>query len=140
MTVFVHRRRRVLTVAATLAPVLVWAVARSAGADLTVATAGRAPMSITLPFVVATALLAALAGWGVLAILERVTTRARTLWTLAALLALLASLIPPLTASATAGVRLTLVLMHLAVAAVLVPGLRATTREPADPALARRSS
>jgi Family of unknown function (DUF6069) len=144
----VRRRRALIAFAAMLAPVLVWVVARIAGADLSVALSGQPPMPITLPAVIITALLAALAGWALLAVLERFTGRARLLWTAVAALVLLVSLSGPLTVAASGGTKLTLVLMHLAVGVVLIPGLRATTGatattgtgEPATAADAERAA
>ena len=130
----IHRHRALIAGAATLAPVVVWVPARIAGADFKVHMSGQPPMGITLPLVLVTALLAALAGWALLAILERFTGRARMMWTGAALMALVASFVPVATVETAGGVRLTLALMHLAVAVVLIPGLRATTiRSTADP-------
>ena len=130
------RRRRALVVAgATLAATAVWLVAQATGTDLEVTVAGQPPMVVSLPLVVVTALAAALAGWGALAILQRVTSRGRTLWTGLAVAALLMSFGPVATVETNAAVRTSLALMHVAVAAVLVPGLRGTVpaRGSADP-------
>ncbi len=114
-----------LTVAAAAATaVLVWLVARLSGIDLRVTPPGQPPMVVTLPAVVGAALAAGLAGWATLAILRRVTRHARTLWTVLALATLVASFAPILSVQAGAGVRAVLALMHVGVAAVLVPGLR----------------
>lgn len=123
------RRARAITVTvATAAAGAVWLVAAIAGTTLTVTMPGQPPMTIGLPLVIATALAASLAGWGSLALLERLTKHARTWWTVLAIAALLASFGPPLTAQTTGAVRLTLVLMHTAVAAVLISGLRRRSR------------
>lgn len=63
-----------------------------------------------------------LAGWGVLAVLERLTVRnARAIWLGVALVALAASLAMPLGGTGIgAANRVVLVLMHMAVAAVLL--------------------
>ncbi len=128
-----RRRGRVIAVTgATAAASAVWIVARLAGSTLTVSMPGQAPMAIGLPVVVFTALVAALAGWGLLAGLERLTHWPRTLWTVVAVVALLASFGPPALADTSTGSRIALVLMHLAVAAVLIPGLRRTTRARGD--------
>jgi Family of unknown function (DUF6069) len=85
------------------------------------------------------AVLAALAGWGLLALLERFTARPRTIWTAIAVLVGLLSLVGPLStiASTTVANGLSLALMHLAVAAVLIPGLAATAPSLPRPAPAR---
>jgi hypothetical protein len=121
------RRRRLLTLAgATLAPTLLWLLAKATGTELEVTVGGQPPMVITLPLVIAAALGASLAGWAALAVLRRVTGRGRVVWTARAVLALLLSLGPLATADTSPAARTYLVLMHVAVAAVLIPGLRGT--------------
>jgi hypothetical protein len=124
----IRKRRAVIAAAAVAVASILWAAARLAGADLTVAMAGRPPMEITLGMVATVASLAALSGWALLAVLERVTGRARSLWTGAASLVLLGSLIMPSAVDATVGARLALTLMHLTVGGVLIAGLGATAR------------
>jgi uncharacterized protein DUF6069 len=123
------RRARALTgVAAAGASTALWLAAHLLDVPLTVTLQGQSPMKIGIGVVLATALTASLAGWGSLALLERLTTRARTIWTALATLALIASLAAPAFADASASTRTTLVLMHVTVAAVLIPGLRRTPR------------
>jgi peptidoglycan/LPS O-acetylase OafA/YrhL len=90
---------------------------------------------MTPALVAGTSLVAALAGWGLLALLERFTARPRTSWTAIAGLVGLLSLVGPLSAIASTTVAngLSLALMHLAVAAVLIPGLAATAPSLARP-------
>lgn len=133
------RKRRALTVAgATLAPTAVWLVARATGTELKVTMAGQLPMVVNLPFVVVTALAAALAGWGALAVLQRVTSRGRTLWTGIAVAALLVSFGPVATVGTNTAARTFLALMHVAVAAILIPGLRVTAPAHGSPDVERR--
>jgi hypothetical protein len=74
---------------------------------------------------------AALAAWALLALLERLTARARTIWTIVAVVVLVASLGTPLLGSGvTAANRAVLELLHLAVGAVLIPALRRTAASP----------
>ncbi|HEX7745457.1 MAG TPA: DUF6069 family protein [Micromonosporaceae bacterium] len=114
--------RRALTVAgATAAAAAVWLAGRAAGADLTVTMAGQPPMTIGLPAVLGTALAASAAGWATLAALQRWARRGRTWWTLLASVVLAASFVPVLSVRADGGTRLTLALIHLTVAAVLIP-------------------
>jgi hypothetical protein len=69
-----------------------------------------------------------LVGWAVLATLERLTPHARRIWLVLALVALAASLAMPLSGTGVgAAHRALLVLMHLAVAAVLIPVLHRTS-------------
>jgi len=63
-----------------------------------------------------------LTGWALLALLERFSARARAVWVVIALLALLASLGGPLGGTGvTAANRAVLVCMHLLVAAIVIP-------------------
>jgi hypothetical protein len=67
--------------------------------------------------------LIALLGWGALALLERVTRHARTVWTGLAVAVLAVSFVPIAVEKATADTKIVLVLIHLVVAAVLIPML-----------------
>jgi hypothetical protein len=78
--------------------------------------------------VIAVSLAAALLGWLLLAILEKRTARDRRLWTGLALTALAASLALPLIAATTIAAAAGLIVMHAAVAAVVIPGLARTSR------------
>ncbi len=74
------------------------------------------------------ALLASLMGWGLLAALERFgARRARAIWTGVAAAVLAVSFLPFTGDGMDGGTRLSLALMHLAVAAVLIPGLGGTS-------------
>ena len=79
-----------------------------------------------------------LLGWGLLFGLERFTSRAREVWLGVALLTLVASLFMPLSgAGVTVADRAVLVLMHLTVAAIVIPLLYRTSpraeRAPRQP-------
>lgn len=126
------RRRRVLSVAvATLAGVVVWVVAVPLGSiELLVRTGGSTPQLVGIPSVVVAGLLASLLGWVVLALLERFVSRARTLWTAMAVVALLLSLAGPISAGTTTATALTLSLMHVVVGMALMTGLRGSSRIP----------
>jgi hypothetical protein len=62
-----------------------------------------------------------LVGWVVLALLERFTRRARAIWSTLAVIVLALSFAPIWLVGATTGTRAALVVLHIAVAAVLVP-------------------
>ena len=130
-----RRARALAVIAATLAALAVWLITDPLlGIDLTGTTRpGSQQLQPITPALVAGASLAvALAGWALLALLERFTARARTIWTAVALLVALLSLAGPMSilASTEANV-LALALMHLAVAAVLIPMLAGTSPAPA---------
>ncbi|ROO85320.1 hypothetical protein EDD29_2863 [Actinocorallia herbida] len=116
-------RRLLITVfAAPFAALALWALAvPGAGVSLDVAAHGG-PRPVG-PLAIASASIAAgLAGWALLALLERFVPRPRLTWTLTALTVLALSLLSPLSLPST-GTNTTLTLLHLAVAAVLIPAL-----------------
>ena len=120
------RRNRILGVAgATLAAVAVWAIeVPLLGIRLQTQFGNAAPQSVGLDLVVLSSLAGSLAGWGLLAILERRFARARTIWTGIAIAVLLASFSLPVSAGTTTTTKFALAMMHVAVAAVLIPTLR----------------
>ncbi|WJV48091.1 DUF6069 family protein [Streptomyces flavofungini] len=129
-----RRRRLGAAASAVLAPVLVWLVADPLlGHRLRIADGGET-LDIGAVPVATVALLASLSGWGLLAALERFgVRRARTLWTGVAYAALALSFLPLTGDGMDGGTRATLALMHLAVAAVLIPGLRGRPSGPGAP-------
>jgi hypothetical protein len=137
-----RRARALAVIAAVLAALAVWLVTDPLlGVDLAAPTGPGSEelQSITPALVAGTGLVTALAGWGLLALLERFTALPRTIWTAIAVLVGLLSLAGPLStiASTTVANGLSLALMHLAVAAVLIPGLAATAPSLARPVPAR---
>jgi Family of unknown function (DUF6069) len=129
-----HKRHALAVAGAALAPTVVWLLAQATGTELKVSLAGQPPMVVSLPFVVATAAAASLAGWGALAVLRRVTSHPRRLWTCLALAALLLSFGPVAAVETSTAARTYLALMHIAVATILILGLRGTVaaHRPAD--------
>lgn len=122
---------RALAVAgAVIAAVVVWALAVPvAGVRLVVSAGHGGQQEVGPGLVVAVSLGAGLAGWALLAVLERWAPRPARAWTIAALVVLLVSLTGPATAAATVPAALTLAALHLSVAAVLVAALgRTATR------------
>jgi uncharacterized protein DUF6069 len=115
--------------AATAAATAIWAVATTAGPELTVSFGPGQPIQkVTVVNVVVAALVGSLAGWGLLALLRRFTAKARAIWTVTAIVAALLSLGGPLSATASASTKVSLVAMHLVVATVLIVVLRRTTQ------------
>ena len=118
--------RALTVVAAVLTALVVWLIAVPvAGIDLLVRPGGGATQQVGVGSVAIVSLLAALLGWGLLALLERLLpARARTVWTAVAGVVLVLSLAGPLTGGTTAAVTVTLALMHVAVGVALILGLR----------------
>ena len=121
-----RNRVRALSVAgSTLAAIAVWIVAVPLlGDHLLVRFGDGAPQSVGVGYVAGAAAVASLLGWGFLAMLERRTPRARTIWTVSAVSILVVSLSLPLSAGVTSSTKAAFIVMHLAVAAVLIPCLR----------------
>jgi Family of unknown function (DUF6069) len=110
---------------AVTAAVAVWVVAVPLlGLHLIIRFGNSAPETVGVDVVIGASLIGSLLGYGLLALLEARTTRARTIWTVLAIAALLVSLSLPLSAGVTAATKAALALMHLSVAAVLIPTLR----------------
>ena len=120
-----RRRARILAViGGTAAAVVVWLVAKFAfDVELRGAQPGTSSVvDIGPQYVIFSAVAYSLVGWALLAILERFVARARTIWTWIALAVLVLSFASPLTAqSMTGGTKLALSIMHVAVAAVVIP-------------------
>ncbi|NMH98323.1 hypothetical protein HF526_13520 [Pseudonocardia sp. K10HN5] len=114
-------RRALVVAAAPVAALAVWALAGPvAGVDLDV-VAGGAIRSVGAAAVAGSALLAGLAGWALLALLERTVDRPRRIWTVVAVGLLVVSLLSPLSAALTLAAGIALAAMHLATGAVLIP-------------------
>ncbi|MDG6106846.1 hypothetical protein Daura_29790 [Dactylosporangium aurantiacum] len=110
--------------AAVLA-LVVYFVARAAAGELIVKTGGS-EQTVTPVAVVGTVVLVGLLGWGLLALLEKLTAKGRTVWTVVAGVFLVLSLLGPL-GGTDAGTKLSLALLHLLVGAVIIIGF---TRAP----------
>lgn len=142
------RRARLTAVAgAMLAALAVWVLAEGVfGVEVrAAANGGAASYDIGQAMVAVTSGLAALAGWGLLAALEHFVIRARAIWTVVASLVLVGSFAGPLASSGITGAnRGALLAMHIAVGAVLIPGMYRTARSgeadehPANPSQAQR--
>ncbi|MCL6302953.1 DUF6069 family protein [Streptomyces kronopolitis] len=129
MTARSPRSARVLAVLGTAAATLVvWAIAAvllDVRLDVRMKP-GAALQHVGPATVVLASLVAGFAAWALLALLERLTPRARRVWTVIAVAVLALSLIAPLQSGVTTGVKVTLLCMHLVAGAVLVPALART--------------
>jgi len=88
------------------------------------------PETVVAGQVVGAAVVAALLGWLLLALLEGRTPRSRAAWTGIALAVLVLSLALPVAAATTTSAAVGLIVLHLAVGAVVIPGLSASARQP----------
>jgi hypothetical protein len=118
--------RLLVTLGAALAAIIVFVIAQALGADAHVpeqfGSSTRIPLE--LGAVVPAALVASFAGWALLEILERLTDKALMIWTVIALFVFLVSL--PFMPAFSVSDRIVIALMHLALAVVLIVGLRST--------------
>lgn len=119
-------RRAAAVAGAVIVAVVVWALAVPVAGVRLVVSSGSGEQHIGLGLVVALSLAAGLAGWALLAVLERWARRPARAWSATALLVLLISLTGPATAAATVVAGVTLAALHLAVGAVLIPALART--------------
>lgn len=117
----VRRRRRALGIVATLVVTLaVWLLGHLAGADYWI-TDSQGSVRIDALVTTQVTVVLGLVGWGVLALLERLTRYGTTIWTVLAAVVVVASMIPIVLVEATTATRVALAAVHLAVGAVLVP-------------------
>ncbi|MGV9823411.1 DUF6069 family protein [Nocardia xishanensis] len=124
---------------AVLVTALLWVAAHSLGVELLVDSRNGQPAQVVgLPQVVGSTLVVSLLASATRRWLNRFADRAATIWTRLTLTVLLVSLAPMAYVQASGSTKATLALMHLAVAAVLVPlladrsGGRPGTRQHAD--------
>jgi hypothetical protein len=125
--------RLAVVVGAILVPLVVFLIADLAldGGVQTPANEDydQASMQLNAGTVIFVAGLFALLAWGLLAILERITARGRTIWTVVAVVLFLLSLAGPFSGTDTnTGSRVALALLHLSVASVLTPFLPLSRR------------
>ncbi|MFJ4903490.1 DUF6069 family protein [Streptomyces sp. NPDC088727] len=124
-------RRIVCLLAATVAAVIVWLIAHSAlDIDLkTKAQGGGDPQEVGLAMVIGATILIGLVAWGVVALLDRKSPKARTRWTVIASIVFVLSLFGPLGSGEGGSTKAALLCMHLVVALVLIPGYASTARK-----------
>lgn len=117
----VRRRGRALGIVATLVVTLaVWLLGHLAGADYWI-TDSQGTVRIDALVTTEVTVVLGLVGWGVLALLERLTRYGTTIWSVLAAVVVVASMIPIVLVEATTATRVALAAVHLAVGAVLVP-------------------
>lgn len=116
-------RRLMAVVAAVVAALVVWAVARlGLGLDVREPQWSGTARDVAAVNIVVLSAVASAAGWALLAVLERFSARAGRWWARIAAVVAVASLVGPLTVPGiTASSRVVLGLLHLVVGAVLIP-------------------
>ncbi|MBZ2198640.1 DUF6069 family protein [Occultella gossypii] len=121
MSASARRLRRSLAVGVgTAVGVGIWLIAvPGVGADLAV-TMAEGTARIGLGSVIVACVVAGLAGWGSLALLERLTTGAAKIWAFLAIAVTVISLLGPVGQAQSLEAALTLGAMHLGVGAALI--------------------
>ncbi|MEU1747281.1 DUF6069 family protein [Micromonospora arida] len=123
--------RAAVAAGAIVAAVVEFALLRSAaGVDLAVRSA-NSTRQITVAAVIVAAAVAALAGWALIAVLER-TNRSRVWWNSIAGAVLLLSLVVGPPSGVGGGAKVTLALLHLSVGVILILGLPRSRPEGAN--------
>ncbi|HEU5129107.1 MAG TPA: DUF6069 family protein [Glycomyces sp.] len=116
------RARLIALAAAVVATGLVAVIAAALGAEMTTATPGQDPVSVGFVNAAFAALIAGGLGWVARALLDRFAPRkAVLLWLIGAGVVFALEMIPPFYTEASAGTKAALIVMHVVVAAVLVP-------------------
>jgi predicted Co/Zn/Cd cation transporter (cation efflux family) len=118
-----RRWRAGVVVAAVLLALLTWLVANLIDASPIQVRMQDEVVGITGVSVLMTSVLAALAGWALLALLERLSPAGRRIWTAIAVVVLLLSLIAPLSYGIGAASKWSLVALHVVTGLVLIAGL-----------------
>ena len=132
-----NRTRALCAVGSAVAATVAWCVeVPLGGARLSVSFGGTHPQTVVVGEVIGATVVAGLLGWLLLAVLDWLTPDSRIVWITLSLIVLAASLVLPVTAAATASAAVNLVVLHLVVAAVVIPGMAVTARRPDQPAAA----
>lgn len=125
-----RRPRWLSTIAAAAAALIFWTIVDPIGGlELTVGKPG-ATTHVGAVSVIVAALISGLGGWALLAIFERTSGRPARLWTVTATVVFLLSLAIGPVNGTDGGDKLALAGLHLIVAAVVIPWLRASAATP----------
>jgi hypothetical protein len=127
-------RRALAVITAPTATAALWAIeVPAAGARLGVHFGPSSTQVIGIGPILAASVLAGLAGWATLELLERRAVNPRRTWSVLAVVVLVASLALPLTTALSATAMIAVIALHLTVGATLIPQLRATAATSARP-------
>jgi hypothetical protein len=111
-------------VAAIVANVVILIVGRVVNGEFPVATVGSDDQTIGFAQAIVVTVLVGLVAWGLLAVLERTTSRAKAIWTVIAVVVFVLSLIGPLGSGVNASSKAVLAFMHVGAATTIIPMMR----------------
>ena len=116
--------RAMAIVAAIVANVVILIVGRAVVGEFPRATVGDDEQTIGVAPVIVVTALAGLVAWGLLALLERTTSRATAIWTAIAVIVLVLSMLGPLDSGVNTSSKVVLACLHLGAAATIIPLMR----------------
>jgi hypothetical protein len=118
--------REVAIVAAIVVNVIILVVGRLVNGEFPVATTGSDERAVGFGQVIIMTGVTGLIAWGLLAVLERITSHAKTIWTVIAVIAFLLSILGPIDGGVDTASKVVLALMHVGAAATIIPLMRRT--------------
>ena len=123
------RTRALSAAGGALAAVAVWIIeVPLMGVHRSIRFGSGQAQTIGIGPVIGASLAASLLGWLLLAVLDKRTPHARAAWTTAALVVVVASLALPLSAATTTAATVGLIVMHVAVAAIVIASMARSVR------------
>lgn len=123
--------RLAAVVIAFFANAIVWLIADPiGGANLRATAAGfDDPQSVNLLSILFSMITYGIIAWIVLMLIERFSSRAKSVWLIVSLVALALTMFPIFGGSDNSATTITLIIMHLVAAAVIIPIFASTIRE-----------
>lgn len=118
------QKRAMAIVAAIVANVIILIVGRVVNGEFPVATVGGDDQTIGFAQVIVVTVLVGLVAWGLLALLERRTARAKAIWTAIAVIVFVLSLLGPLGSGVNTSSKVVLACLHVGAAATIIPLMR----------------
>lgn len=116
--------RTIAIVDAIILNIVILIVGRVVNGKYPMATVGDDDQTIKFAQVIVVTALIGLVAWGLLALLERTSARARTIWTAIALVVFVLSLLGPIGSGVNTSSKVVLACMHIGAAATVIPLMR----------------
>jgi len=119
--------RAMAILVAILANVIILTVARLMNGEFPIVDTGGGYQTTGFAQVIVVTMMAGLAAWGLLALLEQWTSRAKAIWMAISVFLFVISLLGPLGTGVNATSTAVLVCMHVSTAATIIPLIRRST-------------